>query len=173
MMPDFSRLSRRKRLVLTAVGATVGIVILLGRGYGSAIGIPSVAGPVGAFVGNIVTCTGLLGIILAAHLARGLWPNRRSVQRRHERERGGAGAGAGPEWIPLRWWRLLSAVSRLMPSAPGRRWLAEAASFLAEAATKDRRSALRSYLISTPRVLVVLWVGELYRHARRIAGGRD
>jgi hypothetical protein len=39
----------------------------------------------------------------------------------------------------------------LMPPAEGRRWLAEAESFLAEAPPALRRGAIGSYLASTPR----------------------
>ena len=63
-----------------------------------------------------------------------------------ERPTGGRGpagdGGPGPE-VPkaVRRWRALSAASRLMPRAAGRRWLAEAESSLFEMAAGERRPA--------------------------------
>ena len=47
-------------------------------------------------------------------------------------------------------WRMMCTVSWLMPRAAGRRWLAEAGSFLAETPPAQRRPAIRSYLGSRP-----------------------
>lgn len=62
----------------------------------------------------------------------------------------------------------LGAIARLMPETARRRWLAEAESLLFEMPTRQRRKALRSYLLSAPRLLVLLWTRELSRHARRM-----
>ena len=48
-------------------------------------------------------------------------------------------------------WRAMRLAARLMPRAAGRRWLAEAESFLAEAPPVLQRAAIRSYLIGAPR----------------------
>jgi hypothetical protein len=61
----------------------------------------------------------------------------------------------------------LRAAARLMPTTAGRRWLAEAESLLFEMPAAQRRKALRSYLLSAPRLLALLWTRELSRRARR------
>jgi hypothetical protein len=61
----------------------------------------------------------------------------------------------------------LRATARLMPRTAGRRWLAEAESLLFEMPAAQRRKALRSYLLSAPRLLALLWTRELSRRARR------
>jgi hypothetical protein len=63
-------------------------------------------------------------------------------------------------------WRALAVVSRLMPASVGRRWLAEAESLLAEAAADRRGAAVRSYLLSAPRLAVTMWAREVLRRAR-------
>jgi hypothetical protein len=52
---------------------------------------------------------------------------------------------------------MLVMVSRLMPGPAGRRWLAEAESLLSEIAPDRRGSAIRSYLLSAPRLAVMMW----------------
>jgi hypothetical protein len=54
-------------------------------------------------------------------------------------------------------WRALPVVSRLMPRSAGRRWLVEAESLLAEVTDARRRAAVRSYLLSAPRLAVMMW----------------
>jgi hypothetical protein len=63
-------------------------------------------------------------------------------------------------------WRAMRLVAWLMPRAMGRRWLAEAESFLAEAPPLLGHGAIRSYLVSAPLVIVVSWAGALVRRAR-------
>jgi hypothetical protein len=58
-----------------------------------------------------------------------------------------------------------------MPPAAGRRWLAEAASFLAEAPPALRHGAIRSYLIGAPQVITVSWAGYLAGKARLTGSG--
>ena len=72
----------------------------------------------------------------------------------------------GPAGEAVHRWRTLAAVSRLMPASAGRRWLAEAESLLAEAATARRGAAVRSYLLSAPRLAVTMWAREVLRRAR-------
>ena len=48
----------------------------------------------------------------------------------------------------------------------GRRWLAEAESLLAEVAAARRGAANRSYLLSAPRLPVMMWAREFLRRAR-------
>jgi hypothetical protein len=62
--------------------------------------------------------------------------------------------------------RTLLMVSRMMPGSAGRRWLAEAESLLSEIEAARRGAAIRSYLLSAPRLTVMLWADELLRRAR-------
>jgi len=89
--------------------------------------------------------------------------------------RGGRnGVPRGPSWAggaglapPIAGrWPVLRAVSRLMPRAAGRRWLAEAESLLFEAPAGRRRTIVRSYLGSAPRLALAMWAAELARRAR-------
>ena len=63
-------------------------------------------------------------------------------------------------------WRMLAMVSRLMPGPGGRRWLAEAESLLSEIAPAGRGGAIRSYLLSAPGLMVMMWAREVRRRAR-------
>jgi hypothetical protein len=79
----------------------------------------------------------------------------------------GLDGAARPAPAPA-WGRpVLRAVARLMPPAQGRRWLAEADSLLFEVVPSRRAKAVRSYLLSAPRLLAMVWAGELSRRARR------
>ena len=62
--------------------------------------------------------------------------------------------------------RALAVVSRLMPASAGRRWLAEAESLLAEITAARRGATIRSYLLSAPRLTVMMWAREILRRAR-------
>lgn len=70
-----------------------------------------------------------------------------------------AGRPAGP-------WQALSLISRLMPRSAGGRWLAEAESLLSEIAADRRGAAIRSYLLSAPRLVALMWAREVSRRAR-------
>ena len=63
-------------------------------------------------------------------------------------------------------WPTLAIVSRLMPGPAGRRWLAEAESLLSEIAPARRAAAIRSYLLSSPGLVVMMWAREARRRAR-------
>lgn len=62
--------------------------------------------------------------------------------------------------------RMLAMVSRLMPGPGGRRWLAEAESLLSEIAPARRSAAIRSYLLSAPGLVAMMWAREARRRAR-------
>jgi hypothetical protein len=72
----------------------------------------------------------------------------------------------GPAGAAAHRWRVLAMVSRLMPRSAGARWLAEAESLLSEIAPVRRGAAIRSYLLTAPRLAVAMWVRELLRLAR-------
>ena len=95
----------------------------------------------------------------------------REGRKRSRRDGGLPGRGldgaARPAPAPAGGRPVLRAVARLMPAAQGRRWLAEADSLLFEVAPSRRARAVRSYLLSAPRLLAMMWAGELSRRARR------
>ncbi len=72
----------------------------------------------------------------------------------------------GPAGAAAHRWRMLVLVSRLMPRSAGCRWLAEADSLLPEIAAARRGAAIRSYLLSVPRLVVMMWAREVLRRAR-------
>ena len=87
----------------------------------------------------------------------------------HERGSGLSGRGRdddGPAGAAAHRWRMLVMVSRLMPRSAGRRWLAEAESLLSEITAARRGPAIRSYLLSAPRLAVMTWAREAQRRAR-------
>jgi hypothetical protein len=87
----------------------------------------------------------------------------------HGRDSGLSGHGRdedGPADEAVRGWHALAVVSRLMPRSAGRRWLAEAASLLAEVTTARRAAVVRSYLLSAPRLAVMMWARQALRRAR-------
>jgi hypothetical protein len=104
--------------------------------------------------------------VVAALLTSG---DLRGVGRRaHGRGSGLSRAGRdedGPIGAAHRW-RTLAMVSRLMPGPGGRRWLAEAESLLSEIAPGRRCAAIRSYLLSAPGLVVMMWAREARRRAR-------
>jgi hypothetical protein len=65
-------------------------------------------------------------------------------------------------------WHGLVMVSRMMPGPAGRRWLAEAESVLWETTAAQQTTAVRSYLLSGPRVAAVMWA---YAGLRRLRPG--
>jgi hypothetical protein len=72
----------------------------------------------------------------------------------------------GPADEAVHPWHTLAVVSRLMPASAGRRWLAEAESLLAEVTAARRGATVRSYLLSAPRLAVMMWTREVLRRAR-------
>jgi hypothetical protein len=72
----------------------------------------------------------------------------------------------GPAGEAAHRWHMLVMVSRLMPRPAGRRLLAEAESLLSEIAPARRGAAIRSYLLSAPRLVVMMWAREVQRRAR-------
>jgi hypothetical protein len=69
----------------------------------------------------------------------------------------------GPAGGAAHQWHTLVMVSRLMPRSANRRWLAEAESLLAEVPAARRGAAVRSYQLSAPRLMVMMWVREALR----------
>jgi hypothetical protein len=63
-------------------------------------------------------------------------------------------------------WPTLIVLSQLMPRSAGRRWLAEAGSLLSEITATRRGAAVRSYVVSAPRLVVMLWARVVLRRLR-------
>jgi hypothetical protein len=155
MMPDIDREERRKKRV-----PVIGF-ILFGTGVVTALCARFEPGwqwvPVA--VGTVAVTA--VGVSIDMPAGRG-WGSRRRgrglILRGREDDDGPAGAA------PHRW-RILAIVSRLMPRQAGSRWLAEAESLLAEIAPARRGAAVRSYLLSVPRLAVMMWAREVLRRA--------
>ena len=93
------------------------------------------------------------------------------VRRPQGHRPGGAGVRGrddddGPVGAAAHRWQMLVMVSRLMPRPAGRRWLAEADSLLSETTAARRGAAIRSYLLSAPRLAAMMWANEARRRAR-------
>jgi len=72
----------------------------------------------------------------------------------------------GPAAVAAYRCRTLVLVSRMMPGPAGRRWLAEAESLLSEITAARRGRAIRSYLLSAPRLVLMMWAQEALRRVR-------
>jgi hypothetical protein len=156
MMPDIDREERRKKrapiIAFTLFGTFVvaALVQLFQPGWQW---VPIAVGTVA------VTAVGV-----SIDLPGGHGTDRRG------RARGLSGHGRddddGPAGAAAHRWRMLAMVSRLMPRPAGRRWLAEAESLLSEIPSVRRRAAIRSYLLSAPRLAAMMWAREVQRRAQ-------
>jgi hypothetical protein len=137
-----------------------GTVWLAGAGMWIALGAAEVLAPspAGWVKVTFACCMGLSAFSFIARYRR-------------ERRRTGNGLsvrGRDDDYGPggaVHGWRTLAVVSRLMPVSAGRRWLAEAESLLAEVPPARRGAAVRSYLLSAPRLAVMMWAREVLRRA--------
>jgi len=156
MMPDIEREERRKKR------APVMALILLGSLVVTAL--------VQLFQPGWQWVPMAVGI--AAITAVGVSIDPPGGRGRGSRRRGGdlTGHGRADDGAPgdaaASQWHMLAMVSRLMPRPAGRRWLAEAESLLSEIAPVQRGAAIRSYLLSAPRLAVMMWAREVQRRAR-------
>ena len=144
--------ARKKRAVTAAFiggGAVMAYVVLSASGFSAWEWVPLAAGLI------IIIVIAVAGIAGPGGRGRGGGLGARG----RDDEDGLAGAVAHR-------WHVLLMVSRLMPRSAGRRWLAEAGSLLSEIAAARRGAAIRSYLLSAPRLVVMMWVREVLRRAR-------
>ena len=112
---------------------------------------------------NDLTLLALAGVVIGnAGFAYIGWPASGGPAAGVRHGRDGEAGRAPAASLPL----VLRAVARLMPPMAGRRWLAEAGSLLFEVAAGRRGRVVRSYLLSAPRLVVLMWAGELSRRAR-------
>ena len=122
-----------------------------------------------------VPSAGVIAISVISVIAgRGGLPGGRAIGRGKGSGHGkGSGLSAlgldgddGPAGAAAHRWHLLVMASRLMPRSAGGRWLAEAESLLSEITAARRDAAIRSYLLSAPRLVVMMWVREVLRRAQ-------
>jgi hypothetical protein len=152
MMPGISPRNeeRKKRVLLAGVtggGAVMAYVVVSASRLSAWEWVPLAAG------------LAVITVIAVAGLA-GRSGGRGSGLRARGRDDGDGPAGAAHRW------RMLVMVSRLMPRSAGCRWLAEAGSLLSEMAAARRGAAIQSYLLSAPRLVVMMWAREVLRRAR-------
>jgi hypothetical protein len=170
MMPDLDPLTERRKKRGRAAGlistATIVISTLFHPGWAW----------LGTDPENWVLFAVSIVVVVAVALSADLPSGRgRGGRGRRGPERGGPGSGSvlsgrgrddRQAGAAVRRWRMLAFVSRLMPRSAGRRWLAEAESLLSEIAPVQRGPALRSYLLSAPRLAVMMWAREAQWRAR-------
>jgi hypothetical protein len=151
-------------VVGVGVGVPVGVSV---GGVGVGLGVAAGVGVGGAVIVTLVAAfyepDGAGGLIIRA--VRSLAGRQGHLAAGHPAQP--AGLPGGPTG------RAMRLAARLMPPATGRRWLAEADSFLFEAPPERRAAAVRDYLATAPRVITAGWAGELARRTvrRRAAGG--
>jgi hypothetical protein len=145
--------ARKKRALTAAViggGAVMVFLVLSASGFSAWEWVPLAAGLI------IIIVIAVAGIAGPGGRGRGS-----GLGARGRDDDAGGPAGA----VTHRWYMLLM-VSRLMPRSAGRRWLAEVGSVLSEIAAARRGAAIRSYLLSAPRLVVMMWAREVLRRAR-------
>jgi hypothetical protein len=162
-LPEFPVRSRQKK-----VGLICGV--LTSFGLATCVVLTSPPLHVSAFLALACVAIGNAAVVYVA------WPAADGFPLGERRKGGGRGSGpagrglasdAGQAPAAAGRQPVLRAVSRLMPTAPGRRWLAEVEGVLFETASGQRGQAVRSYLRSAPRLVVLMWVSELSWRARR------
>lgn len=123
-------------------------------------------------IASVITTQVVVLIVLAARFragaVRGSWRIWNSRGRYGAPVRHASGHAMPPVSGPVAGaaWQVMRAAAKLMPRAAGSRWLAEAASFLSEAPTAQRRRALRSYLAAVPPTVLASWAAHLARRTR-------
>jgi hypothetical protein len=166
---DFARVGGILGIVSGIVGFVVGIISIVSGMLGIVGGILGVvaSGILGIVAGGIlgIVVGGVVGTVGTGIFFRD-WNFRKSfsdlIHRAADRDAGPAASSL----TAMASWRILRAASRLMPQAAGRRWLAEAGSFLSEAPVRDRRRAARNYLFTAPQVIAATWTSALTRRTR-------
>jgi hypothetical protein len=138
-----------------------GSMWLAGAGMWIALGVAEVLapGPAGWVRVTFACCMGLTAVSFIAAYRRGGGRAGNGLSVRGWGDAGGPGGA-------VHGWRTLAVVSRLMPAPAGRRWLAEAGSVLAEVPAARRGAAVRSYLLSAPRLAAMMWAREVLRQSR-------
>jgi hypothetical protein len=156
MMPDIDREQRRKKRA-PVIGFT-----LFGMGVATALVQACQPGWqwVPLAVGTVAVTA--VGVTIDPPVGR--------VRSARGRGDGLSGLGrddaAGPAGVVASRRHMLVMASRLTPRSAGRRWLAEVDSLLSEITPARRAPAVRSYLLSAPRLAVMMWAREALRRPR-------
>ncbi len=163
---DFARVGGVLGLVSGVLGFVIGIVLIVNgmiEVVGGVLGVVS-SGLLGIVAG------GVLGVVLGGAVGTSIflrdWNFRGPFSALIMRA---AGHDAGPVASSLTAtasWRIMRVAAGLMPRAAGRRWLAEAESYLSEAPAEHRCRAARNYLLTAPQVIAVTWASALTRRTR-------
>ena len=152
MMPDIEREERRKKRAPVIAFILFGMLVVAALVQPGWQWVPLAVGAVA------ITAVGV-GIDLPGRPSRG-----------SRRGNGFSGRGRGDDDRAVdataHRWRMLVMASRLMPRPAGRRWLAEAESLLSEITAAQRGAATRSYLLSAPRLAVMMWARKVQRRAQ-------
>jgi len=156
MMPDIDREARRKKRA-----PVIGLIL-----FGTLV----VAALLQAFLPGWQWVSFAVGVSAVTAVGVSIDPPRRHGRSSRRSGSGRTGHGRddddGPADAAVYRWRVLAMVSRLMPRAAGRRWLAEAESLLPDIAPARRGAAIRSYLLSAPRLVVIMWAHQAQRRRR-------
>jgi hypothetical protein len=167
MLPDAPLSARRRRTALlsgTVISCGIAVGALLAGPHPNLLSFFALASVV---IGNVAI------VVFAWPATDGLLVGVRRGCSHRGRNGGSPGLGldavAGPAPAMTRRQPVLRAVARLMPAEAGRRWLAEAESLLSELPAGRRGPAIRSYLYSAPRLLVLMWARRLRSRTGRRA----
>lgn len=166
---DFARIGGILGLASGILGFVVGIVLIVSgmiEVVGGLLGVIT-SGLLGIVAGGVlgVVLGGVVGAVDTDIFLRD-WNFRGSLsvvmKRAADRD---AGLAASNLTATVSW-RIMRVASGLMPRAAGRRWLAEAESFLFEAPGGHRRRAIHNYLLTAPPVIAMSWTRAMTRRTR-------
>jgi hypothetical protein len=166
---DFARVGATLGLVSGVLGFVVGILAIVSGMVGVVGGMLGVvsSGLLGIVAGGVlgVVLGGAVGAVGTGIVLRD-WNFQGSFGALMKRVAGGDAGLAASSPAAAVSWRVMRVASGLMPRAAGRRWLAEAESFLFEAPAGHRRRAIRNYLLTAPLVMAMGWIRALTRRTR-------
>lgn len=167
MLPDAPLGARRRRMTLlsgTMISCGIAAGALLTGPHPNLLSFLALASVV---IGNVAV------VVFAWPATDGFLVGVRRERSHRGRNGGSPGLGldasAGPAPAMTGRQPVLRAVARLMPAEAGRRWLAEAESLLFELPAGRGGQAIRSYLRSAPRLLVLMWARRLTSRSGRRA----
>jgi hypothetical protein len=163
MLPGSPPVARRRRIVLV-------IAAIFDCGYAAFTLLTGAATRLPGFVPFACVVIGNAAVVFVGWRGGDELLVPAPAARRGSREGGGVGRGlagdAGETPTGAGRHPVLRAAARLMPPAPGSRWLAEADSLLSEVPAGRRGTFVRSYLLSVPRLVLMMWAAKLSRRPR-------
>lgn len=153
--PRYDARKKRARVAMfISAGATVVSSALSGTRFSGWQWVPWVLG------------LSLIIVFCAISMNSGGLRTRRAISGMSGLSGRGRGAGEQSDGRAAHRWHGLVMVSRMMPGPAGRRWLAEAESVLWDIPAARRAPAVRSYLLSGPRLAALMWAHEGLRWVR-------